>query len=252
MGTDRLTGLPDKEGLKYLLDANLASTQDVPLTCLLVDIDSFKNVSVVHDFIIGDELLRKLAALLEQIVQSNGTVGRWGGNRFLVVLPRTTVGEGKGTAERIAKQAEDETFDINAAAVHVTVSIGCAQSGGGAADRDTLLALAEEALLEAKRGGRNSVVTSADPRASRPPAPDVPPVEYKGVRYSQVMNGRSRGLDQSTGYLLATGPALERDAQEIYFRSMKLDPEANSLLIEAEFGGTYCISLKDRTVIRIE
>jgi hypothetical protein len=66
------------------------------------------------------------------------------------------------------------------------------------------------------------------------------------------MNGRSRGLDQSTGYLLATGPALERDAQEIYFRSMKLDPEANSLLIEAEFGGTYCISLKDRTVIRIE
>jgi hypothetical protein len=153
---------------------------------------------------------------------------------------------------RIAKQVENETFDINAAAVHVTASIGCAQSEGGAADRDTLLALAEEALLEAKRGGRNSVVTSADPRASRPPAPDVPPVEYKGVRYSQVMNGRSRGLDQSTGYLLATDPALEHDAQEIYFRSMDLDPETNSLLIEAEFGGTYCISLKDRTVIRIE
>ena len=133
MGTDRLTGLLDKEGLEYLLDASLARTQDVPLTCLLVDIDSFKNVNVVHDFIIGDELLRKLAALLEQIVRSTGTVGRWGGNQFLVVLPRTTVGEGKWTAERIAKQVENETFDINAVAVHVTVSIGCAQSEGGTA-----------------------------------------------------------------------------------------------------------------------
>lgn len=107
---------------------------------------------------------------------------------------------------------------------------------------------------------------SEAPAPSRPPAPDVPPVEHLGIRYSQVMNGRARNLDQPTGYLMAedtatgeeiwvlkvydvkTDPALERDVQEIYFSSMTLDAESNSLLIEREFGGTLKVDLETLTV----
>lgn len=107
------------------------------------------------------------------------------------------------------------------------------------------------------------------PIASRPPAPDVPPVEHNGVRYSQVMDGRALGLEQSTGYLrathIATGedqwvlrvyelvsdPGLEQDVQEIYFRSMVLEPESNALLIEREFGGTFRVDLHERVVTRV-
>lgn len=105
------------------------------------------------------------------------------------------------------------------------------------------------------------------PAPSRPTAPDVPPVEHGGIRYSQVMNGRARNLDQSTGYLMAediaTGeeiwvlkvydvnidPTLEQDVQEIYFRSMALEPGSSSLRIEREFGGTFKVDLEKITVV---
>ncbi len=108
------------------------------------------------------------------------------------------------------------------------------------------------------------------PTPSRPPAPEVPPVEHQGIRYSQVMSGRARGLDQATGYLLATNmesgedlwtlkvyevptdPDLEQDVQEIYFQSMKLEPETNSLLIEREFGGKFRVDLENRKVTQVE
>lgn len=108
------------------------------------------------------------------------------------------------------------------------------------------------------------------PTGSRPPAPEVAPVEHQGVRYSQVVNGQARGLDQSTGYLVATDletdkdlwtlkvyevttdPNLEQDVQRIYFKSMVLEPDGKSLLIEREFSGKFRVDLEKRSVSKVD
>lgn len=103
------------------------------------------------------------------------------------------------------------------------------------------------------------------PDASRVPPPDVPPVEHKGIRYAQEMQGLDHGFDQATGYLVAydaktneqlwavkvyeveTVPGLEPDVQWIYFKSMSLVPGRDELLIENEVGGRYLIDLEKRS-----
>jgi len=105
------------------------------------------------------------------------------------------------------------------------------------------------------------------PDASRIPPPDVPPVEYKGIRYAQEMQGLDHGFDQATGYLVAydgktneqlwavkvyevdTVPGLEPDVQWIYFKSMSLVPGRDELLIENEVGGRYIVDLQKRTSV---
>lgn len=106
---------------------------------------------------------------------------------------------------------------------------------------------------------------SGPPTGSRPPPPEVPPIEHEGVRYAQVVDGLRQGFDQSTGYLVATDvasdrklwsvkvyevevvPGLELDVQRLYFKSMSLVPGRDELLVENESGGKYIVDLKRRT-----
>jgi len=104
------------------------------------------------------------------------------------------------------------------------------------------------------------------PKASRRPPPDVPPIEFKGLRYEQEMQGIRHGLDQSTGYLVAIDPAtnerrwvlkvyetsnvpgLEQDVQRRYFKRMTLLEGRDVLEIESETGQRYIVDLIQRTV----
>ena len=104
------------------------------------------------------------------------------------------------------------------------------------------------------------------PSASRPPPPSVPAIEHKGVRYLQDIDGPAQARDQPCGYLLAydvaagkllwqlkvyevaIDPKLEHDVQEVYFKSMKLQPGGEQLLIENEVGRRYLVDLARRSV----
>jgi diguanylate cyclase (GGDEF)-like protein len=160
--TDPKTGLLNATAWQREADAEItrALRSDTPLALLLVDVDFFKRVNDKHGHLIGDEVLRSLAAELRQQVRESDVVGRFGGEEFTVLLPGTdTVG-----ACRIAERLRRSASSLSVAAVptapaqiQVTVSIGVAALGQHGTDLFELLAAADLALYRAKDSGRNQV-----------------------------------------------------------------------------------------------
>jgi diguanylate cyclase (GGDEF)-like protein len=84
--TDPLTGLYNRRGLDRALEAAFASA-DGPVSCLLIDLDRFKEVNDLHGHLAGDQMLRRVAAHLRASCRATDDVGRFGGDEFLVILP---------------------------------------------------------------------------------------------------------------------------------------------------------------------
>ncbi|HEX8979240.1 MAG TPA: EAL domain-containing protein [Parasulfuritortus sp.] len=153
---DALTGLPNRQLLRDRASQVLAHSQqdEAEAAFLYIDLDDFKTINDSLDHLIGDRLLQALAGRLGQAVRMQDTVGRLGGDEFLVILP----GEGGGTAAKMAEkllQVVAEPVVIDGRQLSVTASIGISlypQDGDGF---DTLLKHADVALFEAKAQRRN-------------------------------------------------------------------------------------------------
>jgi diguanylate cyclase (GGDEF)-like protein/PAS domain S-box-containing protein len=153
---DALTGLPNRQLLRDRATQVLAHSQqdEAEAAFLYIDLDDFKTINDSLDHLIGDRLLQALADRLGQAARMQDTVGRLGGDEFLVVLP----GEGSGSAAKMAEkllQVVAEPVEIDGHQLSVTASIGISlypQDGDGF---DTLLKHADVALFEAKAQRRN-------------------------------------------------------------------------------------------------
>lgn len=145
---------------------------------ILLDIDHFKSVNDTYGHLCGDSVLKETARRISSCVRPYDTVGRYGGEEFLVVVPGS---DDRGTlalAERIRKTAESEPVHTDAGPVRVTASCGVAVSNGDKAlDPHALLLLADEALYRAKEKGRNRAELAGEPEfvpsgsAAAKPAP---------------------------------------------------------------------------------
>ncbi|HEY2744763.1 MAG TPA: diguanylate cyclase [Polyangia bacterium] len=139
-----------------------------PLSALMVDLDHFKRINDTYGHGAGDQVLVALARCIETQLRSTDVVVRYGGEEFTVLLPDTPVAGGFVTAERlraaIAAMTEREGLP---AGLRITASIGVAAIGSGD-DGSQLITRADGALYQAKRGGRNRVVTAPPP--SKKPA----------------------------------------------------------------------------------
>ncbi|GAA4353960.1 GGDEF domain-containing protein [Angustibacter luteus] len=159
---DALTQLYNRryvdEHLTPLLDLGVVSDQ--PVAVAFVDLDHFKSVNDTYSHEVGDEVLRRLAGILERGVYGvhDGFAARMGGEEFLLVLPGQAADVAATVLERARLSVEQADWAAVAPGLHVTVSIGCATTVDDAHDRLTLLARADERLYEAKRSGRNRVV----------------------------------------------------------------------------------------------
>jgi diguanylate cyclase (GGDEF)-like protein len=157
--TDAKTGLLNATAWQREADAEVARAQRAgsPLALLLVDVDHFKRVNDSHGHLIGDEVLRALATELRQQVRESDVVGRFGGEEFTVLLPRTDGAGAYGIAERL--RANAATLSVAAAdtRINVTVSIGVAVLGQHGHDPFELLTAADVALYRAKDAGRDQV-----------------------------------------------------------------------------------------------
>ena len=160
--TDPKTGLLNATAWQREADAEVirALRSGAPLSLLLVDVDHFKQVNDSHGHLIGDDVLRALATELRQQVRESDVVGRFGGEEFTVLLPRT---DGDGAC-RIAERLRSSAGLLSVAAdpktdasISVTVSIGVAVLGRHGNDLFELLAAADLALYRAKDAGRNQV-----------------------------------------------------------------------------------------------
>jgi diguanylate cyclase (GGDEF)-like protein len=155
-GTDPLTGLANRRQALYLLERLVADrrSESAPVV-LLGDLDHFKRINDRCGHEMGDFVLCEVATALRDHTRESDTVARWGGEEFLVVLPRTRPCEAAELGERLRACIEALSIaDVRGRPVPVTLSVGIAALGA----QDTVAAWlrrADEALYRAKDSGRN-------------------------------------------------------------------------------------------------
>jgi two-component system, cell cycle response regulator len=162
---DPLTGMHNRRYFENHLSSvyEKARTQDNALSLVLCDVDNFKAVNDQHGHDAGDEVLREFAGRLQKSIRNIDFACRYGGEEFVVVMPETDVAHARAVAERIRSDIAKQPFFVRGGVVplKITVSLGvsCLEMEGDSPER--MLKRADVALYNAKRSGRNQVVTEA-------------------------------------------------------------------------------------------
>jgi diguanylate cyclase (GGDEF)-like protein len=169
--TDELTGLFNHRQFYLLLgqEVRRALRYGRQLSLILLDIDYFKAYNDRHGHLAGDEALRQIARVLKTKSRDVDMVARYGGEEFTIILPETELSQAAVQAERLRVAVETHRFGL-AAEGHLTVSLGAATLLEGMDRPEQLVHRADQALYEAKAGGRNRVCL-APARAEAPEAP---------------------------------------------------------------------------------
>jgi two-component system cell cycle response regulator len=160
---DGLTGLYNR---RYFLESlqkemGRADRMNSELALYMFDIDDFKSVNDRHGHQAGDAVLAGLGRLLRETIRLIDVPSRYGGEEFAVLLPSTRLREAQTACERLRRAVGDHTFTLNDISIRITVSIGVTsywpKSGHSAGQ---LIEAADKALYEAKKEGKNRVVSA--------------------------------------------------------------------------------------------
>jgi diguanylate cyclase (GGDEF)-like protein len=162
--TDGLTGLANRRRLDAELAREILShdRHHRSFSVLMLDVDKFKVLNDTHGHPSGDAVLRQLAKILGDCTRRGDTVGRFGGEEFMLLLPETPAAGALHLAENLRATVEETMFRIEGGKeVRATVSIGMARFPDHGKSAEALIAAADGALYRSKQSGRNRI-TSAD------------------------------------------------------------------------------------------
>ena len=160
---DSLTGLLNRGAILRKLSEQMkhAKRYRNELSLSLLDIDHFKKVNDQYGHLIGDDVLEQVAILMWQNIRDADIIGRYGGEEFIIILPRTDLSSALNVAERVRKMIEASKMkDPEGNMFGITVSQGISIYKLGE-DEHSLISRADNALYKAKGNGRNRVETSA-------------------------------------------------------------------------------------------
>lgn len=158
--TDEVTGLFNQRKLVEDLELYIARYQHEKLgfSLLFVDIDYFKNVNDQFGHVVGSQLLIDMAAVLKMQLRSSDLVYRYGGDEFIVLLPRSKVEETKKIALRISDAVKDAEFNIdNDKKYRLSLSIGIAEFPTDATSAKSIIDFADKMMYMSKKSGRGKV-----------------------------------------------------------------------------------------------
>ncbi len=153
--TDALSGLSNRHCINETLTNMLekVNEQRDALSVMMIDIDNFKLVNDEHGHLKGDEVIKNVAEVLKSSLDKHFYLGRWGGDEFIVLMPKLSLNAAKAVGEDLRETlASEPMMDIGI----ITVSIGLAK----ALENDTLITIisrADQALYKAKKEGKNNV-----------------------------------------------------------------------------------------------
>ena len=162
---DTLTGLYNRRYFEERLgvEAEKSFYSGVPLSLVMVDLDHFKKVNDTFGHTEGDEILCKISSLLKNSVRRKDTVARYGGEEFMLILPEAGLEQSFVIAERIRQSVEKTLFEVGRAQVNLTLSMGISNfPSHRVKSKEELIKMADQALYDAKRGGRNRVCIFAE------------------------------------------------------------------------------------------
>ena len=154
--TDSLTGLSNHRSLMKRLDDEVARFKKDKhgFSVLVGDVDHFKQYNDAFGHPAGDEVLQRIAEIMRGSTRKGDCCARYGGEEFVIVLPNTAIADALDTAEHIRARVAAKKFNGR----KITLSIGVASFPEDADDAETIIAVADEALYQAKREGRDRTV----------------------------------------------------------------------------------------------
>ena len=176
--TDSLTGLFNRRRFADVLKREFAVTRRYrnTLSCLLVDIDHFKQINDRFGHDAGDQVLKEVARRIVGSLREVDLAARYGGEAFALLLPHTSKKDAKIVAERLLNNLRKQQFNFGSELVRITASVGCAGNTDVASGQaEDLVKAADLALYEAKNGGRNAVVMYRSPADDAVAATSLPP-----------------------------------------------------------------------------
>ncbi|MGF1991216.1 MAG: EAL domain-containing protein [Nostoc sp. ZfuVER08] len=155
---DMLTGLPNRLLFDEMLNKALpnASRKGESLAVIFLDLDRFKVINDTLGHTLGDKLLKEVAQRLNDSLRKGDTVARWGGDEFIILLPRVNnIEEVTQVAERILQTLEN-AFHLQGHELYISASLGIALLDSNSPNAETLIQHADTALYHAKDKGRNN------------------------------------------------------------------------------------------------
>ena len=122
----------------------------------MVDIDRFKSINDTYGHNTGDTVIKRVSQILSEEIRKQDIVGRWGGEEFILLVPSSNKDQAHNIAERARTRLDKESFGDPDQSIHVTASFGISH-GASDVPLSDLIAVADAALYEAKKRGRNQV-----------------------------------------------------------------------------------------------
>lgn len=126
--------------------------------CILIDLDHFKKINDTYGHQVGDEVLRDVAERFRHCVRRYDTVGRYGGEEFLIITPNSDFDDIKEIAERVWEEVRARPFDVGGIHLNVTASVGFACIEEGDVSVSDVIKRADDSLYRAKASGRDQIV----------------------------------------------------------------------------------------------
>lgn len=159
---DELTGIYNRRALYRILDQEIRRAErfNHPLTIIMADIDFFKKYNDTNGHVAGDGLLQKISKIMGNKIRDVDTLGRYGGEEFLIILPETSHQGAARVAERIRKTIEETKFkgQESQPKKKITISMGLVTFHGEYKNKTHLINSADELLYKAKELGRNQLI----------------------------------------------------------------------------------------------
>ena len=156
--TDALTQLFNRRKMDEIISGEIEKVKryETGLSLVILDIDDFKQINDTYGHPVGDEVLQELSKLLRQGIRHVDAVGRWGGEEFVIVLPRTSQNEATKIMERLAETIRTHDFPV---IDKLCCSFGICTVTGTDFEKRHLITCADDALYRAKNGGKDRVVS---------------------------------------------------------------------------------------------
>ena len=156
--TDKLTGLLNRQAFGVLIDKAFADYRrdPRPISILMIDVDNFKTINDQHGHVVGDQILKQVAARFLDGLRASDIAVRWGGEEFLFVLKGCDLEHAQRIAEHVRREIEHTPFKAGKGTIAVTISIGISQYDG-VEPYEATLNRADIGLYAAKNSGRNRV-----------------------------------------------------------------------------------------------
>ncbi len=159
---DGMTGLFNRQCLNELLQKewSRSSRHGYPLSLVMIDVDNFKSVNDTYGHQCGDDVLKKIAALLTKASRTNDLVARYGGDEFAIILPQTKLNDACMVSERYRSMVQKLSIPFDDGTnIKLTVSCGVSTAFPNRGDMDigAFIQMADDALYLAKGSGRNKI-----------------------------------------------------------------------------------------------